>query len=69
MALGSAPNPGMVGDDALRAIEDNPLHADDGVSEERAEIAAEDLREDELAAGDTVPRPRSWLDRLLGRGG
>ncbi len=67
MALGSAPNPGMVGDDAQRAIEDNPLHADDGISEERAAIAVDDLDEDEQAAGDPVARPRSWLDRLLGR--
>ncbi len=69
VALGSSPNPGVVGEDAMRAIEDNPLRADDSVTEERAELEAEKARVPE--AGDAAPAParRSWLDRLLGRGG
>jgi hypothetical protein len=69
MAFSSSPNPGVVGEDAMQAIEHDPRHADDGVSREEAEVAAKDLSEDEKAAGDAQARPRSWLDRLLGRGG
>jgi hypothetical protein len=69
VALGSSPNPGMVGEDAMRAVEDSPLRADDSVTEERAELEAE--KADVPRAGDPDPAParRSWLDRLLGRGG
>jgi hypothetical protein len=67
VALGSSPNPGVVGEDAMRAIEDNPLRADDSVTEERAELEAEKARVPE--PGDPgPPARRSWLDRLLGRG-
>jgi hypothetical protein len=68
MAFSSSPNPGVVGEDAMQAIEHDPRHADDGLSQEQAEVAAENLVEDEQAAGDAPARPRSWLDRLLGRG-
>jgi len=68
MAFSSSPNPGIVGDDAMQAIEHDPRHANDGLSKEQAAVAAEDLLEDEEAAGDAPARPRSWLDRLLGRG-
>jgi hypothetical protein len=69
VALGSSPNPGVVGEDAMRAIEDNPRHADDSVTEEQAELEAEKAGVPQ--AGDSAPAParRSWLDRLLGRGG
>ncbi len=67
MALGSSPNPGMVGKDAMRAVEDSPLHADDSVTEERAELEAE--KATAPVPGDPEPAAhRSWLDRLLGRG-
>jgi hypothetical protein len=66
MALGSSPNPGIVGKDAMQAIEHDPRHADDAVSEGKAELEAEKAGEPPATA---EPRKRSWLDRLLGRGG
>jgi hypothetical protein len=57
MAFSSSPNPGVVGEDAMQAIEHDPRHADNAVSEDRAEVAAEDLVED-------VVRPAARPRRL-----
>jgi len=65
MALGSSPNPGIVGKDAMQAIENDPRHADDAISEQRVELEAE-RADDPTAVAEPVKR--SWLDRLLGRG-
>ena len=67
MALGSSPNPGVVGEDAMRAFEDDPRHADEAVTEERAQLEAE--KADAPGSGPMAEAPtrRSWLDRLLGR--
>ena len=69
MALGSSPNPGIVGEDAMRAIENDPRHADDAVSEGQVELATERAGETPTGDAAAAPAKRSWLDRLLGRGG
>ena len=56
MALGSSPNPGIVGKDAMQAIEHDPRHADDAVSEEKAELEAEKAGEPPASA---EPQKRS----------